>query len=127
MALIAVDELCNIMDDRNINIMLQKVVSSVGMYRHYHNQYSPENDTIRNRSYIVYDMKNYKFENFTKLFNDMHIFTAIEDCKAVTSFTIYMRIKTADAQYNVTKTIDNNEEFVSVLNDLEDTIGSIKK
>ena len=74
------------MDDHNINIILQKVVSSVGMYRHYHNQHN-ENDMIRNRSYIVYDMKNYKFENFTKLFNDMHIFTAIEDCKAVTLFT----------------------------------------
>ena len=72
-------------------------------------------------------MKNYEFKDVTKLFNDMHIFTAIEDCKAVTSFTIYMRIKTADAQYNVTKTIDNNEEFVPVLNDLENTIGIIKK
>src|SRR5277367_3527108 len=96
------------------------------MYRHYHNQHN-ENDMIRNRSYIVYDMKNYVFENFIKLFNDMHIFTAIKDCKDVTSFTIYMTIKTADTQYNVTKTIDNNEEFVSILNDLDATIGKIIK
>ena len=78
MTLITINELCDIMDDHNINLMLPKVVSSVGMYRHYHNQHN-ENDMIRNRSYIVYDMKNYVFENFTKLFNDMHIFTAIKD------------------------------------------------
>ena len=75
--------------------MLQKVVSSVGLYRHYHN-YEYKNDQIRNRSYIVYDVANYEFKTFTKLFNDFHIFTAIEDCKE-SSFTIFMKIKTVDA------------------------------
>src|SRR5277367_2285870 len=101
MSLITINELCEIMDDHNINVMLQKVVSSVEFYRHYHN-YEHKNDKIKNRSYIVYDMTNYKFKTFTKLFNDFHIFTAIEDCEEC-SFTIFMKIKTADAKYNLIK------------------------
>ena len=71
-------------------------------------------------------MTNYEFKTFTKLFNDFHIFTAIEDCKEC-SFTIYMKIKTADAKYNLTKTIDDNEEFVSVFDDLESIIDKMIK
>src|SRR5277367_46784 len=125
MALITINELCQIMDDHKINVMLQKVVSSVGFYQHYHN-YEHKNDQIKNRSYIVYDMTNYEFTTFTKLFNDFHIFTAIEDCKE-NSFTIFMKIKTADTKYNFSKTIDNNEEFVSVFNDAESAVGKILK
>src|SRR5277367_6699376 len=125
MALMTINELCEIMDDHKINIMLQKVVSSLRFYRHYHN-YEHKNDQIKNRSYIVYDMTNYEFKTFTKLFNDFHIFTAIEDCKEY-SFTFFMKVKTADAKYNLTKTIDNNEEFVSVFNDAESTVGKTLK
>src|SRR5271163_3540464 len=96
MSLITINELCEIMDDRNINIMLQKVVSSVGFYRHYHS-YEHTNDQIKNRSYIVYDMANYEFKAFTKLFKDFHIDTAIEDCKE--TFTIYIVIKTVDGKH----------------------------
>ena len=71
-------------------------------------------------------MTNYEFKTFTKLFNDFHIFTAIEDCKE-NSFTIFMKVKTADAKYNLIKTIDDNEEFVSVFTDAESTIGKILK
>src|SRR5277367_1274456 len=123
MSLITINELCEIMDDHNINVMLQKVVSSVGFYRHYHN-YEHKNDQIKNRSYIVYDTANYEFNTFTELFNDFHIFTAIEDCKQC-SFTIYMKIKTSDAKYTCRKTIVYNEEFVSVFNDMESTVGKI--
>src|SRR5277367_4541428 len=125
MSLITINELCEIMDDDKINAMLQKAVSSVGFYRHYHN-YEHTNDQIINRSYIVYDMTNYEFESFTKLFDDFHIFTAIEDCKE-NSFTIFMKVKTADAKYNFSKTIDNNEEFVSVFNDAKSAVGKVIK
>src|SRR5277367_3336209 len=104
-----INELCEIMDDHKINVMLQKVVSSVGFYRHYHN-YEHNNDQIKNRSYIVYDMTNYEFTTFTKLFDDFHMFSAIKECKEH-SFTIYMVIKTVDSEYSCTATIDNNEEL----------------
>ena len=124
MSLITINELCEIMDDDKINVMLQKVVSSVGFYKHYHN-YKHKNAQIKNRSYIVYDMTDYVFESFTKLFNDFNILKATENCKD--NFTIHVKVKTADAKYSITSTIENNEEFVSAFNDLEINIGKILK
>src|SRR5277367_4274350 len=98
MSVLTINELCEIMDNDKINVMIQKVVSSVGFYKHYHN-YAHTNDQIKNRSYIVYDMTNYEFKTFTELFNDFHIYNAIEDCKE-NSFTIYLVVKTADAKYS---------------------------
>jgi len=124
MALLTIKELCEILDNDKINGMIQKVVSSVGFYKHYHS-HPHTNDQIKNRSYIVYDMTNYVFESFTKLFNDFHILKATENCKD--NFTIYVKVKTADAKYSITSTIENNEEFVSAFNDLEINIGKILK
>src|SRR5277367_2843143 len=125
MSVLTINELCEIMDNDKINVMIQKVVSSVGFYKHYHN-YEHKNDQIKNRSYIVYDMTNYEFKTFTELFNDFHIFTAIEDCKEC-SFTIYMKVKTADGKYTCTGTVENNEEFVSAFNVVESNVGKILK
>src|SRR5277367_5563389 len=121
MSVLTINELCEIMDNDKINVMLQKVVSSVGFYKHYHN-YAHTNNQIKNRSYIVYGMTNYDFKTFTELFNDFHIFNAIEDSKE-NLFTIYMVFKTADAKYSCTSTIENNEEFVSAFNGVESNVG----
>src|SRR5277367_433058 len=123
MSVLTINELCEILDNDKINVMIQKIVSSVGFYKHYHNHVHT-NDQIKNRSYIVYDMTNYEFKTFTELFNDFHIYNAIEDCKE-SSFTIYLVVKTADAKYCCASTVENTVKFIDAFNMMESEVCKI--
>src|SRR5277367_1140798 len=125
MSILTVKELCEILDDHKINLMIQKVVSSVGFYRHYHN-HAHTNDQIKNRSYIVYDMTNYDYKSFTELFNDFHIYNAIENCKE-SSFTIYLVVKTAEAKYSCPSKVENTIQFIDAFIAMEAAVGKILK
>ena len=125
MSILTVSEVCEILDNDKINIMIQKTVSSIGFYKHYHNHVHT-NDQIKNRSYIVYDMTNYDFKSFTELFNDFHIYNAIEDCKE-SSFTIYLVVKTAEAKYSCTCTVEDTVQFIDAFTAMEASVGNILK